>query len=166
MSACDSLVHHRRPLRDQPRDEAAYSAAPDDLLDPAEQAGLFRQRPLRRPEVRLVQHQVQRLVVGLVEYLGERRHEAPPSGTAAKFRQIDHAGQRLSGNQPAQCRTHAFRQRHVRMSSAEHHDRIAGRFAVRPGAQPPPDAKRVDDRHPRARAEQPFDQALGRVRLA
>ena len=43
------LVHDRRALRDQPRDEAAHAAAAHDLLDMAEQAFSAFDRPLRRP---------------------------------------------------------------------------------------------------------------------
>jgi hypothetical protein len=50
---CDSgsrgslVVHDRRALRDQPRDEAAHAAAAHDLLDMARKAGLIGQGPWR-----------------------------------------------------------------------------------------------------------------------
>jgi hypothetical protein len=42
------LVHHGRPLRDEPRNEAAHAAAADDFLDVTEKAFPTLNRPLRR----------------------------------------------------------------------------------------------------------------------
>jgi hypothetical protein len=65
---------------------------------------------------------------------------------AAELGEIDHAGKRLGGDEPAQRRAHLGLDRHIGMAAAEHHDRIAGRMAVSAGAQSPPDAERIDDR--------------------
>ena len=69
------LVQHGRALGDQPRHEAAHTAASHDLLDLPQQRLPVRLGPLRRPKVGLVQHQVQRLRVGLVQGFRERCHE-------------------------------------------------------------------------------------------
>jgi hypothetical protein len=119
-------MHHRRALRDQPGNEPAYPAAPHNLLDAAQQTHLVRQWPLRRPEVGFVQHKMQRIRIGVIDRLGERRHEPPAGRTAAKFRHIDHAGQCLTGDQPAERAAHLRRERHIGMPSAEHDHRIAG----------------------------------------
>jgi hypothetical protein len=52
------------------------------------------------------------------------------------------------------------------MTPAKHHDRIAGSAAVGARAQSPPDAKRIDDRHPCADVEQPLDKTFRRIGLA
>ena len=52
------------------------------------------------------------------------------------------------------------------MFAAKDHDRIASFAAVGARPQPPPYAERIDDRHPRAAVEQPFDESLGRIGLA
>jgi hypothetical protein len=48
---------------------------------------------------------------------------------------------------------------------AEHDDGIAGHSAIGAGAQSPPHAKRIHDRHPCATIKQSLDEALGRVGL-
>src|SRR5215213_3936192 len=91
------LVDDRRPLRDQPRDKASHAAAAHDLLDMTEQAFPAFDRPLRCPQIRLVENQVQRFLIGLVDRFGKGRHEAAARRVAAEFGQVDDRGQRLLG---------------------------------------------------------------------
>jgi hypothetical protein len=159
-------VHDRRPLRDQPRDETAHAAAPDDFLDMAEETLPAFDRPLRRPQIGLVEHEMQRLVIRLVQRFGKSRHEAPARGVAAELRQIDDTDQRFSGNQAAESRPHFGGDRHIGMTAAKHYNRIAGGAAVGACPQSPPHPKRIHDRDTRAHFEQPLDKALGCVGLA
>ena len=64
-------MHHGRPLSYQPWDESARAAAADDLLDMAEETLLALNGALRRPEIRFVEHEMQRLLVCLVKRLGK-----------------------------------------------------------------------------------------------
>jgi hypothetical protein len=94
------------------------------------------------------------------------RHEPPAGRVAAKFGAIDDTGERLSRNHAAKRGAHLGGNRHVRMTTAEHHDRIAGGAAVGAGAQCRPHAERIDDRSPCADIEQPLDKTFGRIGLA
>ena len=109
---------------------------------------------------------MQRLLIRLVEGVGERGHETPPGGTAAKLGEIDDAGECLAGDQPAQGRAHLGGDRHVGVTTAEYDDRIAGSGAVGAGTQAPPHAKRIDNCDAGTALKQPFDKALGCVGLA
>ena len=109
---------------------------------------------------------MQRLLIRLVEGFGERGHETPPGGTAAELGEIDDAGERLAGDQPAQGRAHLGGDRHVGVTTAEYDDRIAGSSAVGAGTQAPPHAKRIDNRDAGTALQQPLDKAFCRVRLA
>ena len=160
-------MHHRRALGDQPGDEAPHAAAAHDLLDPAQEQLRIRQRSLRRPQVGLVQHQVQRLAVRLVERLGERRHEPAQGRAATQLRKVHHAGeQRVLADQAAEGGAHAVIDVHVGVAAAEHHDGVARCSTVGRGAQSPPHAERVQDAHAPALVQRPLDQALGRVGFA
>ena len=132
----------------------------------AEEAFPAFDRPLRRPQIGLVEHEVQRLLVRLVKRFGKRRHETPARGIAAELGEIDDAGESFAGDHPAERGAHLGGDRHVGMAAAKHDDRITGCAAVGARAQSPPHAERIDDRHPRAAVEQPFDKSLGRVGLA
>jgi hypothetical protein len=118
------------------------------------------------PQIGLVQHQVQRLPVGLVQRLSEGCHEPAARGGAAEFREIDDAGERARADQPAEGRAHALVERHVGVPAAEHHDRITRRRAIRTGAQAPPHPERVHDADASARLQQLLDQAFRGIGLA
>jgi hypothetical protein len=122
--------------------------------------------PLRRPQISLVEHQVQRLLIRFVQRFGKGRHEAPARRVAAKLGEIDNARQSRTGDEPAECGAHLGGDRHVSVFAAKDDDKIAGFAAVGARAQPPPHAERIDDRHPRTAVEQPFHESLGRVGLA
>jgi hypothetical protein len=160
------LVHHGRALRDQPRDETTYAAAPDDFLDMPEETLPPFDRPLRRPQIGLVEDEVQRLLVRLVERFGKSRHEPSARRVAAELGEIDDTGERLACDYAAECGARLGDDRHVGMLPAEHHDGIAGGAAVGARPQPPPHAERIDDRHPSADIEQPLDKALRGIGFA
>jgi hypothetical protein len=145
---------------------AAHTAAADDFLDVTQEAFPAFDRPLRRPKIRLVENEVQRLLVRLVQRFGERRHEAPARGIAAEFGEVDNARQSRAGDELAELRRHLGGDRHVGVFAAKHHDRIAGFAAVGAGAHPHQTPSGSMIRHPRAAVEQPFDEPLGRVGLA
>jgi hypothetical protein len=76
------------------------------------------------------------------------------------------ADERLTCDHAAQCGAHFGGDRYVGMTSAEHHDRVAGGAAVGARAQSPPQAKWIDDRHACADVELRLDKAFRRVGLA
>jgi hypothetical protein len=123
-------------------------------------------RPLRRPQIGLVEHKVQRFLIRLVKRFGECRHETTARRATAELREIDDTGQCLTGDHPAKCRALFGRDRHIGMAAAEYHDRIAASAAVGARAQSPPHAEGIDDRYPRASIKQPLDKALRCVGLA
>ena len=138
----------------------------DNFLDVTEEAHLIRHWPLRRPQIGFVEHKVKRLLIRLVKSFEKGRHKAPPRRVAAEFGEIDDTGERLSRDHAAKRGAHLGSNRHVGMTTAEHHDRIAGGAAVGAGAQSPPHAERIDDCYPRADIEQPLDKTFGRIGLA
>jgi len=75
---------------------------------------------------------MQRLLIRLVDRFGKSRHELPARRIAAEFGEIDDRGQCLPGDQLSERCSHIGRDRHVRMASAEHNDRIAA-LALCPG---------------------------------
>jgi hypothetical protein len=168
MSACEStslcttagrcVITHGMKPRTRPRRTIS--------LDMAEETLPAFDRPLRRPQIGLVENEVQRLFIRLVQRFGKCRHETPARGITAELGEIDDANERFSGNQPAEGRPHFGGDRHVGVATAKHHDRIAGGAAVGAGAQAPPHTERIHNCDTRAHLEQPFDKALGRIGLA
>jgi len=144
------LVHDGRALRDEPWDEAAHAAAAHDFLDVTQKTFPAFDRPLRRPQIRLVEHKVQRLLVCLVEGFGKCGHEAPACGIAAEIGEIEDAGECFFCDKPAERTAHFGGDWHIGVFPAEYHDRIAGRAAVGTCTQPPP-TRRADQRSPPAR---------------
>jgi hypothetical protein len=109
---------------------------------------------------------VQRLLVGLVQRFGKCRHETPTRGIAAELGEIDNTRQSRTGDKPAERSADLGGDWHVGVFAAKHHDRITSRADVGARAQSPPHPERIDDRHPRAAVEQPFDESFGRIGLA
>lgn len=131
-----------------------------------EEAHLIRHWPLRRPQIGFVEHEVKRPLIRLVKSFEKGCHKASPRRVAAEFGEIDDTGERLSRDHAAKRGAHHSGNRHVGMTTVEHHDRIAGGAAVGARAQSPPHAERIDDRHTRADIEQPLDKTFGRIGLA
>jgi hypothetical protein len=123
-------------------------------------------RPLRRPQIGLVENEVQRLLVRFVQRFGKRRHEAPARRIAAELGKIDHARQSRTGDEPTEGGADIGGDRHVGVFAAKHDDRVTSRAAVGAGAQSPPHAEWIHDHHPCAATQQPFDESLRRVGLA
>src|SRR5579871_578417 len=70
------LVEDGAPLSDKRKPNAARAAAADEVLHRAEHPLLASLRPLRGERVGLVDHQVKRLAVTMIEPLAEGRHKA------------------------------------------------------------------------------------------
>ncbi len=111
---------------------------------------------------------MQRLGIGLIKRLGERRHEPAPGRDAAQVGDVHHAANLVGADEVAECRAHALVQRHVRVPSTEHHDGAGegGRASFRSGAQAPPHPERVHDADPGASIDQALHRPLGGVGLA
>jgi hypothetical protein len=109
---------------------------------------------------------MQRLLVRLIKRFAKRRHKTPTRRVAAEFGEIDHADERFACDHAAERRAHLAGDRHICMTPAEYHDRIASGTAVGAGAQSPLDAERVHDRHARAAIEQPLDKTFRGISLA
>jgi hypothetical protein len=86
-------------------------------------------------------------------------------GTAAELGEIDDAGKRFAGNDPAECRAHGGGDRHVGVAAAEDDDGITGGGSIGTGAQSPPDPEGIDDRYTGASVEQALDESFGGIGL-
>jgi hypothetical protein len=80
--------------------EASHAAAPNDFFYMAVEAFPAFDRPLRRPQIRFVEDQMQRFLISFVKRLGKGGHETPACCAAAEIRQIDDADEYLAGDHP------------------------------------------------------------------
>ncbi len=163
---CLRAVEGAYPREGHPR-QHAVAGRPHPALA-AREPGQGAQNAPALGAVGLVEHQVQRLRVGGIQRLGERRHEPAPGGGAAQVGHVHHAGHLVRADEAAKGRAHALVQCHGGVPAADHHDRVGAWRGgpVCPGAHAPPHPKRVHNGDAGAPVHQALDQALGGVGLA
>ncbi|MDQ3154485.1 MAG: hypothetical protein M3R63_23115 [Actinomycetota bacterium] len=147
------LVQHGRPLRYRCATQTAGTAAAHQVLIRTKQPGALRAGALRGEEVRVLDHEVQRVPVTPVDALKEVRGAAALAALGA-LREVEHHGVALVDDEIGHRRLRIDRQRQVGVLVAEDHHRQPEALAVGGSATAPDDADRVDHAYLEARGDE------------
>lgn len=123
------FVEQGAALGHQRNADTARPATAHEILDRAEHALLALLRALRREGVGLVEHELERLAVAVVQPLREVGHEADLLAFA-EVGEIEHGCESFVNDQIGDQLAGSDIQRYVAVVAAEDHDRQAGARAI------------------------------------
>jgi hypothetical protein len=115
------FVQHGAALCHQRDADATGSAAPHQVFDCAQHAFLALQWPLRRESVGLIEHQLERHAIAVVQSLGKVGHKAGLLALA-EVREVEHGRDPLIDHQVGDHLSGGELQRHIAVVAAQDHD--------------------------------------------